>query len=321
MDTSDPTPQKVFYDARRRAFWQTLLSLVSQRPDRLLSWDQVKETLRLHGKTIHRQIETVPLDRIVGSVGRYNDFDRAFLPRHDNLEPRWSSVARAHESGIQLPPINLYRVGEVYFVVDGHHRVSVARSQGIRYLDARVTEIESDVPIDVDLDAHNLAIKGEYARFLQQTQLHELRPDQRLETSAAGGYQRILEQIAMHSCLIEARRGHPISQTEAVAAWYDEVYLPIVDMIREQGILTGFPQRTETDLYLWIVAHQEYLHDQCGTAINTERAAEHYAERYPRRMIQRAAQAAKELVTGLDCDLLAENDENESTEPHPQSQY
>jgi len=315
MGVNRPTPKQVFYDARRRAFWQALFSFFGQRPNRLLSWDQVKETLDLRGQVIRTQVETVPLDRIVGSVGRYHDFDRAFLPQRDSLERRWSSVASARQSGKELPLIDLYKIGDAYFVVDGHHRISVARSQGRRYLDARVSEIVSHVPIDASLNAHSLAIKGEYALFLNQTQLHELRPSQDIEITVSGGYQQILEHIAMHSCLMEEQQGHPITQPEAISSWVDEVYLPIVNLIREQELLASFPQRTETDLYLWIMAHQEYLREQCGTPISAEHAAEHYAERYPERPIQRAVRAAQELVTGLDCDLLAANDVDERTAP------
>jgi hypothetical protein len=317
MGTTKPRPKEVFEHARRRAFLRALFSFVSRRPDQLLSWDQVTQTLGLRGQEIGRRTESVPLDRIVGSVGRYQDFDRAFLPRHDALERRWLHVAKAQLSGANLPPVELYKVGEAYFVVDGHHRVSVARSLGLQFLDAKVIEIETSVPIDASLDAQELTVKGEHARFLEKTQLHKLRPDQRVEVSVSGGYERILAHIAVHSCLMEANQGDCLSHSEAVTAWYDEVYTPVVELIREHDILASFPQRTEADLYLWIVAHREHLRARCGDTISTESAVEHYAERYPAHPLQRAARAAQELVTGLDCDLLTQGDANDPTDHQP----
>jgi hypothetical protein len=298
-----PNAMEQFKEARRKAFWNALLSYLRGRPNRLLSWEEVRHKLDVGG-AICRGVQTVPLDRIVGSVGRYRDFDRAFLPKKDSTARRWRSIARAHYDDVSLPPVMLYQVGDAYFVVDGHHRISVARARGLQFVDARVTKVEARVPVTADLDADELEIKGEYARFLERTQLDELRPDQRIEFTIGGAYDRLLEHIAVHRHAMGLEGQRFIPQDEAVCDWYDHLYMPLVHIIREKGILADFPGRTEADLYLWIVDHQHDLREQCGPGVITERAAEHFADRYTRHPLKRMVKAVQELVSGQDCELL-----------------
>jgi len=127
-----------FDRARRKAFIQGILSLFTRRSLDLLPYDQVREQLRLYSRRF-RGLQEVPLDQIVGSVGRYRDFTRTFLPRSDDLRERWATVEdRVKEGG--LPPVELYQVGDAYFVRDGNHRVSVARVQGAPSIEAYVWE-------------------------------------------------------------------------------------------------------------------------------------------------------------------------------------
>jgi len=293
--TSDILAQSDYSDARRRAFWNEVLAFVNRRPNRLLSWDEVRDKLGVRGQ-IYRGMQAVPVNKIIGSVGRYRDFDRAFMPVQGETANRWRSIARAHYDDVSLPPIKLYKVGEVYFVLDGNHRVSVAREQGREFIDAEVIEADTRVPVEADLDADDLEIKGEYARFLERTRLDELRPDQRIEFTIGGGYERLLEHIAVHRYFMGLEQDRPISEDEAVCDWYDNLYMPLVQIIREKGILTDFPGRTEADLYLWIMDHQHYLREQCGPALSTEEAAEHFAEHYTTRRLKRMWRAVRTLL-------------------------
>ncbi|MGC8857145.1 MAG: transcriptional regulator, partial [Anaerolineae bacterium] len=143
--------------ARFKAFLNRVKAVLSGQPTTLLSYDQIKEKLHIGGP-IYRGIQTVRIDQIVGSLNRYHQFDRAFLPTQDETAPRWQRVNLAFYQDIDLPPVVLYKVGEVYFVVDGHHRVSVAREQGQEFIEAEVRECATRVNITPDLKPEDLEI-------------------------------------------------------------------------------------------------------------------------------------------------------------------
>jgi hypothetical protein len=117
----------------------------------------------------YRGVQQVPVSKIIGSVDRYHDFDRRFLPTQSHTRPRWESVDIAHHTDVQLPPVQLYKVGEAYFVKDGNHRVSVAKEQGADYIDAEVIDCPTTVPLPVTISGQQeLLLLAEYARFLEQ---------------------------------------------------------------------------------------------------------------------------------------------------------
>ena len=135
---------------RRGAWWRDVLAKFAGRTNQLLSYEQVKDALQLGGP-IYRGMKQVSVAQIVGSVDRYRDFDEVFMPAQDRTAHRWQSVARAYYQDIDLPPVRLYKVGDAYFVIDGHHRVSVAREQGVDFIDAEVQEVVSRVPVGADV--------------------------------------------------------------------------------------------------------------------------------------------------------------------------
>ncbi len=186
-----------FTRARFKSFLNRAFAAISGQPTTLLSYDEVKEKLHVGGP-IYRGIQTVRVDQIVGSLNRYHEFDRAFLPVADQLAPRWQNVARAFYKEVSLPPVVLYKVGRVYFVVDGHHRVSVAREQGQEFIEAEVRECATKVNITPDLKPEDLKILGEKVRFLERTRLDELRPKARIRLTVPDGFDRMLEHIAVH---------------------------------------------------------------------------------------------------------------------------
>ena len=239
---------------------------------------------------------------IRGSEGRAEDFDRAFLPNHQGLAKRWQGISRAYDAGLSLPPIKLYRIGDAYFCLDGHHRISVARERGIRQLEAEVIEVKARVPVSEHLDALELQIKAEYNRFLERTRLDELRPEQRIEFTVRGGYSRLLEHISLHEPETEDKTHTPSPQ--AVCDWYDDTYLPLVKVIRELSILADFPTHSEADLYLWLMDHQAELRAQCGPEVDVERVAEHYAERHGRHVLTRAVSALRDWLSQDACELV-----------------
>ena len=269
--------QQNFQDARRKALLTELLDALRRQTSAMFSLEDVRGRLNIRGQRWLGH-QTVPLDHIIGSEGRYSDFDRRFLPRTNALKHRWSNIDHAMKTDVALPPIEIYKIGDIYFVRDGNHRVSVARQQGQVYIDAYVTELIVDVPIGPDLSMRALLLKEEYSDFLEWTNLHDLRPDERIEFSELGGYLDLVRHINAHRYYLGQDLKRDISRDEAVTHWYDDVYMPIIRIIREQQVLRHFPNRTEADLYRWIIDHRWYMRERSGTDPGPEAAANEYID-------------------------------------------
>ena len=267
-----------FKRARFKSFLNRAWSAVSGQPATLLSYDEIKEKLHIGGP-IYRGVKTVRVEQIVGSLNRYHQFDRAFLPIEDQLAPRWQNIDLAFYKDISLPPVVLYKVGQVYFVVDGHHRVSVAREKGQEFIEAEVRECATKVNITPDLKPEDLSILGEKVHFLERTRLDYLRPQAKIRLNIPDGFDRMLEHIAVHRYFMGLDLKRDISEEEAIADWYDKVYYPIVKVIRESKIMKDFPGKTEGDLYLWVLDHQHYLAKNEGQSLQPpEDAARDFIE-------------------------------------------
>ncbi len=262
-DELDSRARSDFSRARFKAFLNGVWATISGQPNRLLSYDEIKEKLHIGGP-IYRGVQTVRVEQIAGSLNRYHQFDRAFLPTQDDTSSRWISVNRAFYQDVSLPPVVLYKVGQVYFVVDGHHRVSVAREQNQEFIDAEVRECATRVNITPNIKPEDLEILEDKVHFLERTALDYLRPGANIKLTVPDGFERILEHIAVHRYFMGLDLKRDISEQEAVTHWYDTVYLPIAEVIRSSDILRDFPGKTEGDLYLWVLDHQHYLAQREG---------------------------------------------------------
>ncbi|HSG42030.1 MAG TPA: hypothetical protein VLA72_02640 [Anaerolineales bacterium] len=251
--------QRSLFKAFTNRVWATL----SGQPTTLLSYDEIKEKLHIGGP-IYRGVQTVRVDQIAGSLNRYHEFDRVFLPASEKLADRWQSVNRAFYQDISLPPVVLYKVGDVYFVVDGHHRVSVARRQGQIDIDAEVRECATRVNITADIKPEDLEILEDKVNFLERTSLDSLLPEADIKLTIPDGFERMLEHIAVHRYFMGLDLQRDISEEEAIKHWYENVYMPVINVIREMDIIKEFPKKTEGDLYLWVLDHQHYLQSEEG---------------------------------------------------------
>jgi len=245
----------------------------------------------------YRGVQTVRLSQIVGSMDRFQDFNREFFPRQRFSAGRWQNVDRAYYQDIHLPPIQLYKVGDVYFVKDGNHRVSVARERGQEFIDAEVIEGHIRAPIYANMGADELLLQAEYAEFLRRTNLDHLHPDHDIRPSALGRYDEIWTHIQGHRDWLAAIRHEPVSDQEAVADWYEYIYCPIVEVARKRGLTDRFPEHTEADVYLWVMRHRHAIEREQGEDIGPEPAARDYAETaYPRTPVRRVTGALRSLL-------------------------
>lgn len=288
-----------FDKARNRAFLQRVFSSLAGRPHDLLSYDDVRRKLHIVEMGAPR-LEDVPLDKIIGSVGRYKDFTRTFLPRESHLKARWVKLNAAARGSIGFPPIEVFKVGDAYFVRDGNHRVSVLRQIGAPTVQAYVTEVTTRIPLDADTTESELPEFEECNRFLEITGLDRLRPEQNLRCSIPGRYRDLLEHISVHRYFMGIEQDREIPYEEAVASWYDNVYMPLVRVIREEHILRDFPHRTETDLYVWIIEHEYFLREKYGAKdIPDKEAAEHYAREFTEAPLRRLWRNVRRLFSFL----------------------
>lgn len=287
-----------FRKAHFRAILQDWRARLSNRNANLLSYEEVRSILQAHEQGLP-ELKEVPLDKIVGSVGRYRDFNQAFLPRNEALFERWRRVDAAMESLTGVPAVELYQVGELYFVRDGNHRVSVARARGDRSIEAYVTQVEAPFPVDAD-SAEELSqwlTEAGHRLFLERTKLNEYFPDADLRLTAPGRYREFDEQISVHRWYMGEAAGHEISYEDAVKSWYQNVYCPLATAIEESGLLKDFSNRTVADLYLWICHHREELRTLYDLDLDEEAAVSTFGSVYSDNPLKRTFKTLRLTLT------------------------
>lgn len=295
-----------FRRARRRAELEVLLARLTGKSVDLLCYDDVRD--KLDGAlSPGKELEDIELDRIVGSVGRCTDFTRSFLPRQDSDADRWARTEVRMADLAGLPPVEVYELGGVYFVQDGHHRVSVAKHSGADYIQAYVTKVRTRVSLASNADADDVIIEAEHSDFLSRTNLDVLRPESDFTVSVPGQHRKLLEHIDVHRYFMGLDEERPVPYQEAVAHWYDHVYRPLVEVVQAQRMLEDFPGRTDADLYLWVAEHRHALRERLGWEVTPSSAAEDLAEQFggTRRPVLKRVSAA--LRTSLIPSSLQDN--------------
>ena len=278
--------EKDFTRARRRAFLRRIGAFLRRDPgsNRLLSFDEVRSALGAV-QQVYLGMRTVPVAKIVGSVGRHRDFDRAFLPSKGDLGTRWKRIDQMMQRAEELPPISLYKIGDAYFVRDGNHRVSVAHQLGVEMIDAEVIELRSRIPIDSALTARDLLHKIEQRHLLERLPIDRVLPEVRLELSNVADYRRLATYIEAHGFRLSQLWRRYVSPEEVLRDWYAYQYVPVAEMVREDRILDAFPGRTELDLFLWIAEHRDRLALEArDESISTEAAKDDIMRKSRRRI-------------------------------------
>ena len=246
-----------FSRARRRRALARLSARLRREPDdvnHILPFEEVAQAL---GRTGERRLglQLIPLDSIVGTVDRSQEFDRSFRPTSPRVRDRWQRINLAQRKGQTMPPIDVYRIGEVHFVKDGHHRVSVARAFGYNDIEAFVTEVITQVGLDRRIRLKDLPLKSHQRLFFERVPL-EQEQRQRIHLSDEWRYAALAEAVeAWGFRAIQARR-QEMSRSDVAEAWFREEYEPVVDMLREADLI---PKGTsDTEAYMK-VAHLRYL--------------------------------------------------------------
>jgi hypothetical protein len=236
---------------RRRRALSALAARLRFEPDDvnvILPFDEVVAALGKRGER-DLGLQVVELETIVGSVDRTRDFDRSFRPTTVNARARWERIATAVRRGEAMPPVELYRIGELHFVRDGHHRVSVARAMHQPAIEAYVTEIVTEVGAGREIRPRDLPLKSHERLFFERVPLPpELRD--RIRPSNRSAYPKLAEGVEAWGFRAMQASGVFMNRDEVARAWFEEEYEPVVRMLAEVGVTS---EGTETDAYMAIV--------------------------------------------------------------------
>lgn len=254
---------------------------------RLVDFSTVQENLERISE-VHKGIRAIPIKKIVGSLGRYRDFNDEFLPRSKKTDEKYLSVLRAVETGLELPPVQVYQVNDKFFVIDGHHRVSVAKfEQKKEFIDADIIEVRFDLKLDpkkkykVSTEgARQFLITIEEEAFQRKTGLKNRILIYPLKVSELTSFSKLYEEI------LDFRKkydGGSLEAKDVIYAglmWYEKMFLPAVKTILEEKILDHFSKRTYTDLYVWMMLHKYYLSQKLGYDVGFDFTRKDFVERF-----------------------------------------
>ena len=245
----DPTSS--YPRARRRAVWRRFVDRLRGRSrPALLEFESVMDHCGCVNQS-HLGLRSIRVADIAGSFGRAAQFDRDFVPRSEAVRRRWESLEARFPEGV-FPPIEVYKVSEAYFVVDGHHRVAIARHRSIEFIDAWVTEIQTDAEITSATDAVDLLYLQQKRLFMEESALAQVRPSAAIDFLRPEAFTQLLQIIQAHGFRLAQQLGRSISAARAAAHWCDEVFEPSVAILREEGLPEAFPYKPEAALYLWV---------------------------------------------------------------------
>ncbi|GAA4690086.1 ParB N-terminal domain-containing protein [Pseudonocardia yuanmonensis] len=247
-----------FLRLRRRQVLSRLAAWLRRVPDdvsEILPFDEVVAALGRTGERRLPGIHVVDLDSVVGSVDRTADFDRWFRPRSRHSRERWERLARAQRRGETIPPVDLYRVGELHFVRDGHHRVSVAHALGLRTIEAVVTEVTTRIDPQGIVHRGDLITKDLRRVFLDRVPLGRTQLAT-IEVGDAWNYAELSETVEAWGFRLMQSEGRYLDRETVARRWWAEEYRPVVRMLA-QAELVG--NRTETDAYLHLACQRYRL--------------------------------------------------------------
>lgn len=299
MNFEQVQTEEDFTRARNKAFFNEIQHLLSPEEASLISLNDVKQLIRPINET-YLGMKVIPIDKIIGSEGRYKDFDNNFFPKSSHLRNRWEHVDEAAIKSINLPPIKVYEIAGLYFVRDGNHRVSVAKARGTEFIDAEVVTLQSEIKLKKPDNINDIVkqiINYEKRLFYAETSFGDITDFWCLDFSRAGRYDVIYNHILTHKYFLNQKQEDEVSMEEAIISWFTKVYIPIISTIQKKKILKKFPKRTYSDLYVWIVRYWDDLkHKFSNNEIPIDLAVEDFTKKYKIPLYKRFVNNFKRIV-------------------------
>ena len=258
----------------------------------LLDFSSIEQNLKNYTLK-NKGIAAIEIDKIIGSLGRYFDFTETLLPKRDILTTRYERIKKIMTEGGSLPPIQVYQILDNYFIIDGHHRVAVAKNElNAKYIDADVTEVKFNFELSPNTkyifnseSTKAFLIKLEAYSFEKSTYLNNnilIKPLIVTELKSYATLNQEIEDFKKNYNNGELARKSKIYSSYT---WYAQIFLPAVDLIEKEKILSKFPHRTYTDLYVWIQRHKYFLSQQAGHDVGFDYTAQDFAEKFQNKKI------------------------------------
>ena len=247
-------------------------------------------------------MQVVSIDLIAGSEGRYKDFDNHFFPKSTHLRQRWERIDQAHLTDVILPPITLYEIGGLYFVRDGNHRVSVAKSRGCEMIDAEVISLQSEIKLKAGMSKNKIlktVVEYEKREFYSETNFGDITDDWSLNFTSPGQYDVIYQHILIHKYYINQNQTEEISMPDAILSWHNQVYLPVINIIKKQKMMKKFKGRTPSDMYVWIIKYWDDLKTKFGNDYSLDTAASDFSNEFGSNKIKKLLNKIK-IILKLD---------------------
>lgn len=244
-------------------------------------------------ESVKRGTSMVPIGRIVGSVGRYHDFDKQFRTKTGRRDERLKGIADAMRAGKSMPPISLYQIKDDYFILDGHHRFTAAKELGYTEISSRIVEL---LPTRDTLE-NRLYI--ERTKFRDKVGIANI-----LELTELGQFGHLETQIDEHWDYLKKEQGGDVSFEQAANDWYNTIYQPLIHVIRDSRLVASFPGRTVDDLYLYISVHQWEIGKKREYGIIVDKLIPKDMEAFRREMARYKEQKYPEMHTELTVFIL-----------------
>ncbi len=276
-----------FSKARNKALFNEIQHLLNPDEASLISFTDIKKLLKPQNE-VYKGMQVVPINLIVGSEGRYKDFDNHFFPKSNFLKARWERVDSAMLQDILLPPITLYEVGGLYFVRDGNHRVSVAKMKGMENIDAEVVSLQSEIklkPGSTKEDMIKQVLYYEKRVFYSETNFGDITDYWCLDFSTPGQYDVIYNHILTHRYYINMDKPQEIPFEDAVQSWFDNVYMPVIRSIEANNIIRLFKKRTKSDLYIYTIKYWDELKQKFGNDFSLDAAVADFKNIYKKKTL------------------------------------
>ncbi|MBQ1627578.1 MAG: transcriptional regulator [Treponema sp.] len=261
-----------FIRARNKALFNEIQHFLNPEEAKMISLKAVKKLLKPESET-YVGMQVVPISKIIGSEGRYKDFDNQFFPKKSIIKERWEHVDEAIINDIVLPPIKVYELGGLYFVRDGNHRVSVAKAKGVEFIDAEVISLQTEIrlsPVRTLQGMIKQIINYEKRNFYMETSFGDITDYWCLDFTTAGQYEVIYQHILTHKYFINMNKTEEISMEEAIKSWFDTVYMPVVYAIEKSRIMKYFKKNTISELYVFIINFFDDLKKKFGDEIQLD---------------------------------------------------
>lgn len=275
-----------FSKAHTKALFNEIQHLLNPEEATLISFSDIKKLLKPRNE-VYKGMQVVPVKLIAGSEGRYKDFDNNFFPKSNFLKNRWERIDMAHLQNVALPPISLYELGGLYFVRDGNHRVSVAKSRGVENIDAEVVSLQSEVKLKPGSSLEDMiaqVVAYEKRVFYAETNFGDITDCWVLDFSTPGKYDVVYNHIIVHKYYINMGISEDIPFEDAVLSWYQTVYLPVIRTIETHHIMRHFKGLTKSDLYVFLIKYWDELKQKFGNAVSLDEAAEDFKKDNRKRL-------------------------------------